>query len=186
MTGAQERGELVWPALDVDQNNILGIEGFSVEITADKIEGDLPLTVQLDGSNSSVENGAIAKYFWDLGDGTTAEGPSVSHTFDRKGEYAVKLMVTDGEGVTNVAVKAISAGNFRAPDTQEPTRAGIAYSYYEGSFESVPDFATLSANKSGISPKVSLSPADAEDHYALEFSGYLEVPESGNYLLYLT
>lgn len=37
----------------------------------------------------------ITEYFWDFGDGTTASGAAVSHTFAAEGTYVVTLKVTD-------------------------------------------------------------------------------------------
>jgi hypothetical protein len=39
-----------------------------------------------------------AGYVWDFGDGTTAVGPSVVHSYTKGGTYAVKLTVTDRGG----------------------------------------------------------------------------------------
>jgi len=38
-------------------------------------------------------------YLWDFGDGTSASGPSVEHTYSKQGEYLVSLTVTDGISV---------------------------------------------------------------------------------------
>ncbi len=37
-------------------------------------------------------------YSWQFGDGATASGPSVSHTFDKPGIYKVLLKVTNASG----------------------------------------------------------------------------------------
>jgi hypothetical protein len=57
--------------------------------------------VQLDGSttNASLIVPKLS-YSWDFGDGTTAIGPSVVHTYAYGGTYAVKLTVTDRGGYT--------------------------------------------------------------------------------------
>jgi hypothetical protein len=55
--------------------------------------------VQLDGSKSQssllIPN---ANYLWTFGDGTTATGPSVVHSYSRGGTYNVTLKVTDRGG----------------------------------------------------------------------------------------
>lgn len=38
-------------------------------------------------------------YLWDFGDGTTSTEPVVTHTYDKAGEYNVKLTVTDSSGL---------------------------------------------------------------------------------------
>ena len=58
--------------------------------------------VELDGS-TTISSLIVPKagYAWDFGDGTSAIGPSVSHSYSAAGNYAVKLTVTDRGG--NVA-----------------------------------------------------------------------------------
>jgi len=58
--------------------------------------------IKFDGSGSYDPDGRIAEYRWDFGDGYTAEGVSVTHTYKREGEYEVCLTVRDDDGATNV------------------------------------------------------------------------------------
>ena len=53
---------------------------------------------KFDASGSSDADGDRLSYKWDLGDGTTAEGPSVTHAYAEPGTYKVVLMVDDGSG----------------------------------------------------------------------------------------
>jgi PKD repeat protein len=55
-------------------------------------------SVQFDGSGSTDSDGSIAKYDWHLGDGTTAVGQVVTHTYSATGTYTVTLSVTDDDG----------------------------------------------------------------------------------------
>ena len=59
-----------------------------------------PVGVALDGSTSSDADGDVVAWSWDLGDGTTASGPRVSHAYDDPGTYSVTLTVTDDQGAT--------------------------------------------------------------------------------------
>jgi len=54
--------------------------------------------VSFDGSSSTDLDGVIISYEWDFGDGQTAEGVVVSHSFERVGRYQVSLKVTDDYG----------------------------------------------------------------------------------------
>jgi len=57
-----------------------------------------PLDISFDASNSRDPDGEITRYEWTFGDGKTAEGQTVSHTFTTSGSYIVVLRVTDDRG----------------------------------------------------------------------------------------
>lgn len=58
------------------------------------------LACSLGGSSSSDPEGALTRYAWDLGDGTTATGAVVQHRYATAGERDVTLTVTDAAGAT--------------------------------------------------------------------------------------
>lgn len=68
--------------------------GVFAVIVAEPKEGKAPLTVQFDASQSFDPAGAITDYLWDFGDGSpVASGATLSHTYQRAGEYMVTLVV---------------------------------------------------------------------------------------------
>ena len=81
------------------------------EITATPRADYPPLVTTLDGSNSSSPNGPIVSYDWDLGDGESANGITVSHTYPEKGIYTVTLTVTDSAGKTGSRALTVEALN---------------------------------------------------------------------------
>ncbi len=58
------------------------------------------LVVALDGSGSADADGTVEDWAWELGDGSTAAGPSVTHAYAAAGTYTVRLTVTDDAGAT--------------------------------------------------------------------------------------
>jgi PKD repeat protein len=50
----------------------------------------------------------LVDYFWDFGDGTTASGVAVSHTYPNAGSYVVTLKVTDDAGTFLVASQTVT------------------------------------------------------------------------------
>lgn len=64
--------------------------------------------VELDASASSDDHG-IASIAWDLGDGSTASGESVSHQYPAAGTYVVTVTVTDSAGQTSTASVTVVA-----------------------------------------------------------------------------
>lgn len=77
--------------------------------------------ISLDASGSFAAAGFnVVDYIWDLGDGTTANGPLQSHSYPDAGEYVVQLQVIDDNGCssTNEAIAVVWVGT-------EPTWGGI-------------------------------------------------------------
>jgi chitodextrinase len=72
--------------------------------TATPTTGMVPLTVTFDGGSSrAADGGPVSSWSWDFGDGTTASGRVVTHTYLTPGEYTPDLTVTAGDSVAPVA-----------------------------------------------------------------------------------
>nr|BFF21634.1 hypothetical protein GCM10025730_51550 [Promicromonospora thailandica] len=68
-------------------------------VTADPVRGvRAGVPVDLSGSAAAPEGREIVSYAWDLGDGTTAQGPAATHTYAEPGTYTARLVATDDEG----------------------------------------------------------------------------------------
>ena len=87
-TGAKERVIIVDSAPtvnagpDIDKCLSMG-QDYKVNLNADAKDPD----------------GDALKYTWDLGDGNTANGKSVTHTYAKGGAYTAKVTVDDGSGL---------------------------------------------------------------------------------------
>lgn len=57
----------------------------------------ISLTNQEITFDASLSSGNIEKYFWNFGDGETAEGKIVTHKYRFAGKYIVSLRITDGK-----------------------------------------------------------------------------------------
>lgn len=66
----------------------------------DTFAGGAHDVIYFDGSNSSDPDGDPLTFWWDFGDGTTASGQMVAHTYQQAGSYVVKLRVRDDSGTT--------------------------------------------------------------------------------------
>ncbi|PSQ15427.1 hypothetical protein BRD00_14115 [Halobacteriales archaeon QS_8_69_26] len=89
-------------------------------------------TVTFDASNSGDRDGVIVSYDWEFGDGTTATGEVVSHSYASPGNYTVELTVTDNDTAKDTTTEVVSVGS---SDTGPPsvtdasiTNAPINYS----------------------------------------------------------
>ncbi len=72
----------------------------------------------LDGTNSAdPDGGAIARYDWDFGDGTSAldAGSTPNHVYTATGNYTITLNVTDDEGETDSDTATASIGSGDLP-----------------------------------------------------------------------
>jgi alpha-L-fucosidase len=62
---------------------------------------------------------------------------------------------------------------------------GLAYEYYEGDWQRLPDFDALSPARRGHVDGVSLPPRDRPERFGLRFRGFLQAPRDGVYRLHL-
>ena len=70
-------------------------------IAGENIIAGVNQVIILDGSHSHDPDGAITQYKWDLGDGTKGNGLTISHQYQRPGEYQVELWVQDNTDLKN-------------------------------------------------------------------------------------
>ena len=68
-------------------------------------------SIAMSGAGSSDADGTIQSYVWSFGDGSTAMGASVSHTYKQDGEFVVTLTVTDNDGLTGVSTTTAVIAN---------------------------------------------------------------------------
>ena len=69
-----------------------------------------------------------------------------------------------------------------APKVKRKRKPGMAYEYFEGNFVMLPDFETLTPIKTGVAQDFDIRHlADREDHYALRYTGFIDIPETGIY-----
>ncbi|MBN1513695.1 MAG: alpha-L-fucosidase [Phycisphaerae bacterium] len=67
------------------------------------------------------------------------------------------------------------------PDIQP----GLAYAYYEGEFDRVPDFSSIPVVASGTAESLFIKPARRDDLWALCFEGLVKVPKTSVYRIHL-
>lgn len=69
--------------------------------------GIFPLSVTFDASASRDPDGSIVYYGWDFGDGRTATGRVVTHTYNTWGNFSVRLTIRDNNGATATKIRSI-------------------------------------------------------------------------------
>jgi PKD repeat protein len=71
------------------------------------------LTAVFDAGSSVDNDGIVASYAWDFGNGQRGTGASASHTYATAGSYLVTLTVTDDKGATTMAKTLVTVAPVR-------------------------------------------------------------------------
>jgi sulfur carrier protein ThiS len=87
----------------------------SVPASAPSVSADVPANVKVGepetfSAKAEAESIPALEYRWDFGDGTSASGPSVRHTFTHPGSFTVRLSAEGIDGVPYEKTWQISAG----------------------------------------------------------------------------
>jgi hypothetical protein len=61
------------------------------------------------------------------------------------------------------------------------TRPGLLCAYYEGAWKAVPDFTTLVPKATQVMPAIAYPEQHTQDHFALRYTGFIDVPATGLY-----
>jgi parallel beta-helix repeat protein len=150
-------------------------------------------TVSLSGSGS-VAGGTISSYSW-----TQISGPSSANIANAnsastsvnglsQGVYVFQLKVTDNNNNTNTSNVQITVNSSNAllpaVNVSNPVN-GLNYSYYEASnYNVVPDFTTVTPVKTGNLNNFDISIANRPAQFAINYTGYINVPADGQYTFY--
>lgn len=118
------------------------------------------VTRSLEAVNQSKNGSAYSFYSW-------SDGGAATHTLS-----------------TPAVTTTITANYVRQADAATVLTGGVSYTYVEGSYASLPAFATLTPVKTGTVPEFTLSPRNRDDDFAFRFNGYVEVPTDGKYTFY--
>jgi PKD repeat protein len=130
---------------DVAINNIAPIARAKASKTT--VDEDANVTFNSTGSTDTLSDLPTLRFSWDFGDGKSAEGASVTHSFSKQKTFTVVLTVTDNDGATATAELAVKAQNV-APTAKASaglTRApvGTAVSFNGEGSDTASDIGTL-------------------------------------------
>ncbi|WP_420828719.1 S8 family serine peptidase [Halomicrobium salinisoli] len=110
-------------------------ESPTADATASPAEATVGEAISFDGSGSSDPDGAVERYEWAFGDGSTATGATVEHAYEEAGEYEATLTVTDGDDAT--ATDAVTVA-VEAADQCDQTVSGSVQSSLSGWWDDDP------------------------------------------------
>ena len=101
LTGYSDYGSLGQYALAVTATSGVG-QPPTAALAANPTSGTVPLTVTFSAAGSSDPEGGNLTYAWTFGDGSLANGASISHVYSTAGSYTAELRVTDSSGLTSL------------------------------------------------------------------------------------
>jgi regulation of enolase protein 1 (concanavalin A-like superfamily) len=95
------------------------------------------------------------------------------------GSATVRATVGSLSGTASVLVQIP-----RTPENPANALAGIAYKYFEGLWQAVPNFDSMTPIKTGTLASIDTSPRQVTDGYGFQYVGYVTVPATGTYTFY--
>ncbi len=101
-----------------------GNQAPQASFTASASTGQAPLSISFDASASTDSDGGITEFNWNFGDGNTASGQIVSHSFQQAGSFTVSLSIKDNQGASASASQQITVtdpNNPSNPTDPNPT-----------------------------------------------------------------
>ncbi|ELZ79443.1 chitinase [Haloferax larsenii JCM 13917] len=98
-------GSAYWTKVGPADGGDGGGETLTAAFTIDDATVTPDTSVSFDASDST---GSIDSYDWDFGDGESATGKTVSHSFGSTGSYTVELTVTGTDGATDATSKTVT------------------------------------------------------------------------------
>jgi hypothetical protein len=137
-----------------------------------------------------------ARYTWLFGDGATAHGRNVQHTFpddqgtaldgqNGAGRFRVLLHVESKTGQDWAAQSVVAVSRWHEPVSPAvPTMPGLAWKIYPGLWIDLPDLSKERYIFSGSDPNLQ---ADAQGftRFATAWDGLIDIPADGGYTFYL-
>ena len=75
--------------------------------------------------NETANGSGVTDYAWEFGDGDTAAGPNVTHSYANGGDYSVTLTVTNESGAASSETKTVSVTESTATDPSPTAETGF-------------------------------------------------------------
>ena len=98
----------------------------------------------------------------------------------------VKYVASNYKNIPSVT-RVFSAGEYmNGEESAENLKPGLKYSYYEGVWDSVPDFSKMTPNAQGITENLDFKFAMKRDSFGVQFEGYLYITKKDLYDLWIT
>ncbi|HVN58847.1 MAG TPA: alpha/beta hydrolase-fold protein [Bacteroidales bacterium] len=135
-----------------------------------------------------VDNNNPALHYTLDGSEPTAGSPFCTDTIRITCACTLKVKSVRGIYTKSPAItRVFTEGEYlKGPKSVKNLKPGLKYSYYEGVWDSLPDFTKLKVVKKGITPEPDLSMAVKRDSFGVRFEGYLHIAKQGLYYIWIT
>jgi predicted alpha/beta superfamily hydrolase len=157
--------------------------GSSLQVFPDGgiVPAGIPFTVYLWNINSDMT------YTTD-GSEPTAESPRCQTKIELTGGCYLKIKsITKKYKKNPTATYIFRQENYlQGLQSVKNLKQGLKYKYYEGVWDSLPDFSKLTPLRKGATENINLPLAAKKDSFALQFEGYLHITERAMYYLWIT
>ncbi len=90
----------------------------------------------------------------------------------------------DGKPVSATARKEFAKVTPRPAVSVDNLNSGVQYRYFEGDWDSLPNFDTLKPVSEGTLPNFDFSPRKQTDHFGFEYAGFIQVAKDGVYAFF--
>ena len=137
--------------------------------------GPVPLSVTFDASTSSDGDGDYLVYGWSFGDGATAAGRVVTHTYTTVASVTAALTVTDAVGVTSLANATI-----------DTSPAGLLGEYFHNLNLTSPALTRTDSTVDFDWGSGSPAPAIGADTFSVRWTGRILPAHTETYTFYTT
>lgn len=164
----------------------LVIEGGPDVVMPPAIEADASIFIDsLKARVTSVQKNVEIRYTLDGSEPlATSAKASGAITIDRTSTLRARTF-RDGKAMSSIVERTFEKVEPRKAVAGVSARAGLNYELVLGDFDRVPRFESFSDRIRGECLGLDLSRATAPNHFAMRFTGYLDVPRDGVYTLTL-
>ncbi len=140
----------------------------AIPVTITCMDPDVEIYYTIDGSEPNQSSSRYTEPF-------TVEIPEGEKTVVKARAYSSGLQQS------YLGKATYTRASLRAPENPAQLEEGIRYEYYEGDWESLPDFDTIVPVKDGLLDKIDFSEKERDNHFGFRFTGFLKIDRNGFY-----
>ena len=184
--GGGESMQLYWTGPGIARQlvpNSAFTEPVSGDVTAPTIPANLKsfntgntfVTLDWDNSTDNVSVAGYDIYVNSIKKYTSVESAFTADNLSPNTQYTFTVRAIDQSANVSAASNAITV-------TTTSASSGLQYRYYEGNWNILPNFNTLTPVKSGSTPNIDIiTPRNINDFFGFVWEGYINIPVAGTY-----